>query len=197
MPLDATLFPPVENSRRTQIATTTPTYAKVGRLLEDLLPGTPRLLDYGAGRGLGSALLGCDSLEPHPPATFTPTFTSKDQIEAGSYDAVVCLHVLNVVPPEVRREIVLDIARVLRPGGAAVIVTRGRDVLTVKNAVPGPEPMSRILGEGDAAWYQKGFTQGELLSFIEEVLDETFTVEPLKLGTPAVLVRAGEINPLV
>lgn len=183
-------FPPIENSRRTQIAGTTPTYAKADAILDRPVPpmGGDRL-DFGAGRGIGAALLGYDTLEPYPQDGFAPDYRTADEVPAASYDAVVCLNVLNVLPPEEREAAVRSIVRALRPGGAAVIMTRGRDVLVVTGGTPGPEAMSRVIGSGPSAWYQKGFRPRELLEYVEAIAGATHHVEPLDLGPAAVLLR--------
>lgn len=141
--------PPAANSRRTQIATTTPTYRKATVALEAALCVPPsRTLDCGAGRGLGAAAIGADSLEPYPQPGIVPTFQSGAAIPSGLYGTIVCLNMLNVLYSATCAEIVTEILRILRLGGAAVIMTRGRDVLAASpsrrrsGASPLPAPAS-------------------------------------------------------
>ena len=103
------------------------------------------LLDYGCGDGWASviaALSGCASVhavdvnENAPKAApknveaygvsgrVKAECVSPDWIageESARYDAVFCSNVLDVVPREVSERIVREIARVLKPGGRAVI----------------------------------------------------------------------------
>lgn len=105
-------------------------------------------LDYGAGRGLSAAAIGTDSLEPYPQTGIFPTFQSSAGIPSDLYGAIVCLNVLNVLHLVPRAEIVTAILRILRLGGAAVIMTRGRGVLAASQArrrsraspLPAPAP---------------------------------------------------------
>ena len=168
--VDTNLAP--DSSRKTQITTTTPTYRKV----RDLLP-EGKTLDFGSGKGVGARDVGFDTYEPFPDADFTPNYSSAKDIPDESYENVTSLNVLNVVKPETRTEIVTDIGRILKPGGTAIITTRGADVFgNAKNPVKGvlgDEPGSVITSSGT---YQKGFTQAELQEYVQETLGEGFEV---------------------
>ena len=168
--VDTNLAP--DSSRKTQITTTTPTYRKV----RDLLP-EGKTLDFGSGKGVGARDVGFDTYEPFPDADFTPNYSSSKDIPDESYENVTSLNVLNVVKPETRTEIVTDIGRILKPGGTAIITTRGADVFgNAKNPVKGvlgDEPGSVITSSGT---YQKGFTQAELQEYVQETLGEGFEV---------------------
>ena len=168
--VDTDLAP--DSSRKTQITTTTPTYRKV----RDLLP-EGKTLDFGSGKGVGARDVGFDTYEPFPDADFTPNYSSAKDISDESYENVTSLNVLNVVKPETRTEIVTDIGRILKPGGTAIITTRGADVFgNAKNPVKGvlgDEPGSVITSSGT---YQKGFTQSELQEYVQETLGEEFEV---------------------
>jgi hypothetical protein len=179
-----TAIPPLENSQRTQLGSSTlPSYAKA----KELLSNKERILDFGAGRGQGASLIGADTFEPYPREGFSPSFSNVADIPDGSYDGVTSLNVLNVMPREVRDDAVRNIGRVLMQDGEAVITTRGRDVMT-SNGVDGPEPMSRIT---TADTYQKGFTQPELSKYVSSILGDGFTVSnlPQKIGAAGVLVK--------
>ena len=168
--VDTNLAP--DSSRKTQITTTTPTYRKV----RDLLP-EGKTLDFGSGKGVGARDVGFDTYEPFPDADFTPNYSSAKDIPDESYENVTSLNVLNVVKPETRTEIVTDIGRILKPGGTAIITTRGADVFgNAKNPVKGvlgDEPGSVITSSGT---YQKGFTNAELKEYVQETLGEGFEV---------------------
>jgi len=177
-------IPPPENAQRTQIATTTNTYKKARDML-----GKGKTLDFGAGLGKGASEIGADTYEPFAKG-WNPNFTNSTDIPSSSYPKVTNLNVLNVVPREIRDNIVNDIGRVLKPGGTAIITTRGRDVLSaMKAGKPGPEPMSVITSRDT---YQKGFTQKELKEYIESTLGDNFEVSNIKLGAAGVRVKKKE-----
>jgi SAM-dependent methyltransferase len=183
-------MPPPEAAQKTQIATTGPTYAKAKDIL-DAEVSDGKTLDFGAGRGLGAKDIKADTYEPFPREGFSPTFTDASDIPDASYEKITSLNVLNVVPRETRDKLVLDIGRVLKPGGSAVISTRGKDVLDAKG-VPGPEPMSLATSSGT---YQKGFTQKELTTYVQETLGDNFTVVPVKgVGKAGVKVKKKSDN---
>ena len=177
-------IPPATNAQKTQIAGTLPTYRKADVILNENAPDGDTL-DFGAGLGLSQKEFGYDTYEPFPRDGFDPTFQSAGDIPDNSYSRVTNFNVLNVVPPEMRDEIVQDIGRVLSPDGVALITTRGRDVMSAKGT-PGDEPMSLVTSIGT---YQKGFTQKELQEYITTTLGEGFEVTRLKLGPAGVQVR--------
>jgi SAM-dependent methyltransferase len=176
-------LPPPEAAQRTQIPGTLPTYVKAKEKLDAIKP-EGRTLDFGAGLGLGAKEMGADSYEPFAKEGFNPTFTKSDTIPSESYEKITNLNVLNVVPKNVRDDIVNEIGRVLKPGGTAVITTRGKDVMKAKGR-EGPEENSIITSAGT---YQKGFTKDELESYIKETLGDAFEVKRLNLGPAGVTV---------
>jgi hypothetical protein len=179
-------LPPAENSRLTQIATTGPSYLKAMSNLERAgIEG--RAIDYGAGRGHGLRYMAADTFEPYPQG-WSPTFMRPEDIPDETYRRLVNLNVLNVLSPEAREAAVLNMGRIIAPEGGGVISTRGRDVLSAKGT-PGPEPMSLIIGEGDLARYQKGFTPKELREYVGDILGPRFDVMPSDVGQASVLFR--------
>jgi len=177
-------LPPLENAQRTQLgASTLPSYEKAA----GVLGSEGRALDFGAGRGQGAQAIGFDTFEPYPREGFSPTYTTAADIPDQSYDRLTSLNVLNVMPRDVRDQAVADIGRVLRPGGRAVVTTRGRDVLNAQGRL-GDEPMSIIT---TADTYQKGFTQPELREYIQGQLGDEFTISnlPEKIGQAGVLIE--------
>lgn len=181
--LSAANMPPESNAQKTQIPGTFPTYKKASEILNKEKPDGKQL-DFGAGLGM-SQQLGFDTFEPYPRSGFTPTYNDSGDIQPNSYDKIVNLNVLNVVPIETRSKIVKEIGRILSPGGVAIITTRGRDVMSAKGT-PGPEPMSVITS---ANTYQKGFTSPELTEYVSRELGEGFVVERLNLGPAGVIIR--------
>lgn len=187
-----------ENSQKTQRPGTLPTYTKAHAFFDQLgAPhdkGTAGVLDYGAG--LGHSGQWGHTYEPHPQTGFEPTYTKAEDVPEGAYHRVTNLNVLNVVPPEIRHQIVDGIGRSLAPGGHAIITTRGlREVQDAKNAVPadnGDFGAVRVRPDTPHETYQKGFTPKELHQYVSERLGPEYTVSPLKLGPAGVhVVRNG------
>jgi hypothetical protein len=176
------VLPPAANAARTQIPGTLPTYRKAAEILRAHGVGDPRL-DYGAGLGLGAKEIGAHTFEPFARG-WKPTYTDPRHIPSEAYGGVTNLNVLNVVPKDVRDDIVENIGRVLAPGGRGIITARGRDVLSAGGR-PGPEPMS-VLTSRDT--YQKGFTPRELNEYLSHVLGSRFEVAPLRLGPAGAMI---------
>ncbi len=176
-------LPPPENAAKTQISTTAGTYKKARTYL-DKKGIKENKLDFGAGLGHGGAILDADTYEPFPGNRFDdkgsgqPTYRSSEMIPSESYKGVTNFNVLNVVPKDVRDGIVQEIGRVLKPGGTAIITTRGKDVMAAKGR-KGPEPNSIITS---ADTYQKGFTTKELADYVQNTLGDGFSVKPLPSG---------------
>jgi SAM-dependent methyltransferase len=163
---------------------TEPTYKKI---IPEL---SGRVLDYGAGEGVGTVAIsesGLDvtSHEPFPdkwkgespPDFATPESASK--IPSNSFDSIVSFSVLNVVKKDVRDFIVENIGRVLAPGGQAFITARTvSDVkgAKLKSPVSGEEN-AFIIGKGKKTTFQKGFTQNELESYVLNLLGDGFDVK--------------------
>jgi len=184
---------PPENAQRTQRANTIKTYRKVKSILDAEVPDG-KTLDFGAGLGLGAEVLEADSYEPFPRSGFQPNYTNPSDIPSNSYKKLTSLNVLNVVPREVRDTLVQDIGRVLEPGGTAVVQARDNaQIKSIKNFVKGDEPGSKVVlkSSGEVDTYQKGFSNKELLDYVQEILGDNFEVKPLadsvkKLGIEAI-----------
>lgn len=177
-------LPEAKASQKTQIPGTEPTYRKAYDILEREKPGG-RTLDYGAGLGHGSRLMGAESFEPFPREGFKPDFIRPEDIPTEEFDRLVNLNVLNVMPREMRDATVENIGRVMRPGGMGIVTTRGRDVLNAAGEA-GPEPMSKITSIGT---YQKGFSPEELREYLKYMLGEGYDISRLNLGPAGALVR--------
>jgi hypothetical protein len=176
------------SSGTTQVATTTGSYVKAANIAKSL--GAKSILDYGAGLGLGSDAMSdivpnVESFEPNPErwkGKKQPAFTSSADINK-TYDAVVSLNVLNVVPKDIRDAIVKDIYNKLNEGGSAIISSRGwtGDINLAKNAEKGPEPKSAIIKRKEAGGitdvYQKGFDGNELVEYVSDLLGDNVTVK--------------------
>jgi hypothetical protein len=170
-------LPAPENAARTQIAGTKPTYDKARELLK--LQGVDKnIIDYGAGKGVGSYGW-ADTYEPYAKGWY-PTYTKAEDIPSDKYTGLLNLNVLNVLPPELRAEAIENMGRVLEKGGQGLVTTRGKDVMSgLAGGRPGPEPMSVI-----TSWdtYQKGFTGQELEDELKRILGTGFDVNKLNLG---------------
>ncbi len=186
--IDATrklILPPAENAARTQIIGTLPTYEKAGSILKQQ-GATGRGIDFGAGLGEGAKALGkdFDTYEPFA-KNWTPTYSNAADVPTDAYGQLTNLNVLNVVPREVRDEIVQDIGRVMQPGGMGIITTRGKDVMNAKG-LAGPEPMSVITSRDT---YQKGFNKDELEDYLKYMLGDNFEIGRLNLGPAGALIK--------
>jgi hypothetical protein len=170
----------------TQRATTIHTrLEKDGIISKDEFSGG-RGLVYGDGRGAASTYLGSQSYEPFPPSGFSPDYTGDRVSGEGDainkkFNTILNTFVLNVVDPQTRAFIVKDIGNLLQNGGRAVFVTRGADVANSK-ALVSFGPLERIQRSEGKLTYQKGFTQQELIQYIQETLGEGFTVRALRGG---------------
>jgi hypothetical protein len=185
-------LPPPENARRTQIIGTLPTYEKA-KMLFELNKAKGRGIDYGAGLGEGAKILKADTYEPYP-QDWKPTFTNPEDIPDEAYGKLTNLNVLNVVPREIRDEMVLDMGRVMRPKSHGIITTRGADVMKTQGE-KGPEPMSMITSRET---YQKGFEKNELIDYLRYMLGDDFDIDKLNLGKAGAMIQkkagGGEVH---
>jgi hypothetical protein len=179
------ILPPAENASRTQIIGTLPTYEKASNILRQQ-GASGRGIDFGAGLGEGAKALGkdFDTYEPFA-KNWTPTYSSAADVPSDAYGQLTNLNVLNVVPREVRDEIVQDIGRVMQPGGRGIITTRGKDVMNAKG-LAGPEPMSVITSRDT---YQKGFNKDELEEYLKYMLGDNFEIGRLNLGPAGAMIK--------
>lgn len=178
-------LPPAENAARTQIIGTLPTYRKAAEEFQRRgLSG--RGLDFGAGLGEGARVMPgqYDTYEPFA-KNWSPTYSDVSQIPEDAYNRLTNLNVLNVVPREMRDEIVQGIGRSMEPGGLGIITTRGADVMKATGR-PGPEPMSMITSRDT---YQKGFTNPELQEYLKYILGSGYDIDRLNLGPAGAAVR--------
>lgn len=171
-----------QGSDTTQIATTVKTYGKAA----GLFPKNTRILDVGAGLGLGADEMrknghSVDTVEPLSArwASSTPrTFETIDQA-TEKYPGIVNFSVLNVVEPKLRDQIVDGIGQRLADGGTAYITARTRsDVEGAKNKRPANEAGGYWIKKSGGDVYQKGFSTPELVGYVQTRLGDQFKVKP-------------------
>ncbi len=177
-------------SGTTQVATTTGSYEKAAKILKGLgVKGD--ILDYGAGLGLGtdamSNVLGTKvkSLEINTErwkGKDKVTYTDSKNIDQR-FDGIVSLNVVNVVPKDVRDEIVKNIFDNLNIGGTAIISSRKfkGDIDQAKNFELGAEDKSYIIKRKENGKitdvYQKGFDGDELVEYVKGLLGDAADVK--------------------
>lgn len=178
-------LPPPENAARTQIIGTLPTYQKAAGIFEQQ-GARGRGLDFGAGLGEGAKVMP-GKFETYEPFArgWNPTYSDISQIPPEAYNRLTNLNVLNVVPREMRDEIVQGIGRSMEPGGLGILTTRGADVMKAAGR-PGPEPMSMITSRDT---YQKGFTPAELQEYLRYMLGEGYDISRLGLGPAGAMIK--------
>ena len=187
-------------SSMTQIEGTKKTYAKAAKMI------TGKVIDYGAGLGIGSDILraeglSVDSFEPYPEkwkGKRPPTYTDSAKIPSSSYDSLVSFSVINVVEPDMRKFLFQEVDRILRPNGVALITGRSRsDVEKSTTKIPHLEEGGYLVDEGEEQRYQKGFTQAELERYAKEVLGPGFTVQKNgSLNGASIKISKGKTNPV-
>jgi SAM-dependent methyltransferase len=193
------LNPKDPRSAMTQITGTEDTYIKASKMLSG------KVIDYGAGRGIGTDALRsngllADSFEPFPEnweGKRPPTYTDSANIPSSAYDSLVSFSVINVVDPDERKFLFKEVARILRPDGVALITGRDRqDVQKSTTKIPHLEEGGYLIGKGKQQRYQKGFTQAELERYAKEVLGPDFTVEKNgMLNGASIKITKGKTNP--
>jgi len=198
-----------DNSGTTQVATTQGSYVKAAKKLMGSQPQS--VLDYGAGLGLGTdAMSGVfgfdvDSYEPNPErwkGRRKVTFGSQADINK-TYDGIVSLNVLNVVPKAIRDRIVVDIYNKLNQGGKAYVSARKfkGDVANAKNSVPGDEHNSLIItrksGGQEVEVFQKGFDGDELVEYVQQLLgDKVKVTKDNSFGATGVVIEKLSDEPI-
>jgi hypothetical protein len=161
----------------TQRSNTTATYIKFYNSLPDELK-KGQGLDYSAGLGVGSHALRSagakiESYEPFPHERATDiTHKGLNSLPNKQYDYILNSAVLNVIEQDIRDHVVLDIWNHLKPEGCAIIGVRSKaDVMGTKTALVLSQENSEILDRSRGS-YQKGFTSGELKSYIQRLLPD-------------------------
>ena len=199
-------------SGTTQVGNTQGSYIKAARILKGLgVVGD--VLDYGAGLGLGTDAMSnvldrdVESLDINPErwkGAKPVTYTKSEDIKK-SYDGIVSLNVVNVVPKNIRDFIIQDIFDKLNEGGTAVISSRAfkGDIAKSKNFEIGPEEKNYIIKRktkgGIVDVFQKGFDGNELVDYAQELLGDNAIVKKNnsfgKSGVVITKVKTTETTP--
>lgn len=172
-----------------------------------LLPVKGKILDYGAGQGNGADALRSskrqiDTFEPFPNKWLGKTpVTTKDSstLPSNHYDGVVSFNVLNVLPPDIRKEAIQEIGRTLRPGGIAHIVVRSpSSVRSAVNKRPAGEKNAYYIDQGNGKeTYQVGFNKTDIAKEFSSVLGDNIEVLRTKdkLGDTFIQVKKLKATP--
>ena len=143
------------------------------------------VLDFGSGKGLGSAILNSvvptESFEPFPSLN-EPTYRRYEDIKKV-YDGVICLNVLNVLNRHDRDQAVLRIGSKARVFCIIGVRSWSKSISGIRGC-RGDEPRSVITSAGS---YQKGFTGPELVGYLSELLPD-FTTQTFKICDLGVLL---------
>jgi 2-polyprenyl-3-methyl-5-hydroxy-6-metoxy-1,4-benzoquinol methylase len=188
----------------TQITTTRLTYEKWAKWLANNFPNIKdaRILDIGAGFGhihkQFDRVLGIttESYEPfyntekykEHAGIDKPNYTKIDasDIPLGKFDIVVNNAVLNVIPADIRDNVVRTIGGALKSGGIAIINAMKSDYTKsqIKAIESGKSKNIKLSDsevftyESGKYTYQKGFTTKELVAYTQDVLGEDYVVKP-------------------
>lgn len=129
-------------------------------------------LDYGAGFGRGTEYLtqsgfSVDAYEPYEVADWphvAPLYADVDDLPR-TYDLIMCVYVLNVLEPQLRRNVVQKVYGLLNNGGVGLFIVRQweNDVARTKTGIPAPERHALYVPHGNNAHtYQKGYDNLDL-----------------------------------
>jgi SAM-dependent methyltransferase len=166
-------------SQTTQRANTVGTATKVSDYL-DSVGASGKSLDYGAGMGLNAQAAKIDdTFEPFPQGAFSPTFTAPSKIPSNTYGKIISTNVINVLPPSLRAEAILNIGRALTKDGKALIQTWDTNAAKagMKSKKATPVKTEENAFTTSTGSYQKGFTNKELKQYTENVLGDGYTVD--------------------
>lgn len=126
-----------------------------------------------------------------PSSKLKPDYIEQNgyDIPSESIDYAMSNAVLNVIPGDIRQDVVLNFGRALKIGGVGILSTRGTDVATNKSNVSlSEDPLEFYVASKYT--YQKGFKPAELQAYVQDVLGENFVVERYnKLSGPAVVIK--------
>ena len=195
-------------SGTTQVATTAGSYRKVANIFKKRTTPFSNVLDYGAGLGLGTDAMSdvsgvrVESLEINPErwqGGAPVDYTDSAEI-TKTYDTIVSLNVVNVVPRDVRDFIVMDIYDKLNAGGIAYVSSRKfkGDIDGAKNFELGTEEKSYIIKRKEGGEfvdvYQKGYDGNELVEYVQSILPTAKVTKGGPWGASTVVIEKPSVS---
>ena len=197
------------NPGKTAISTTTGTYKKMNKILDD--NNVKTVHDFGSGLGVGSKEFVDKKVTSHEPFVAIekiiqskgklPDYKSADDVILkegfSSKQGVVNANVLNVISDPVERaNVVKQIGQLVSDDGVAIITTRGeKEILNQAKKSKNAQEFADgfIFGSGDNKTFQKGFSQKELEKYVQDILGDLFKVEKIPnkygIGTSGVIIK--------
>jgi hypothetical protein len=146
----------------------------------ELLVG--EVLDFGSGRGADADALGATPYDPHHPSP------QVRKLPRRAFHTVLCLYVLNVLPPGERAEALTQAAGRVKPGGHLVLAVRPRGDLTTQGWARHLDGHQVIGEDGTRDRFQRGYTPAQLTREVRSVLGSTFVPVPVSALSGAVLL---------
>ncbi|MEL6830341.1 MAG: class I SAM-dependent methyltransferase, partial [Pseudomonadota bacterium] len=92
-----------------------------GSFMQSTLRAFPRLRLTGLDLSPAYAERARDAVSNWPCATVAEGQAEEMPFEDGSFDAIVSIYLFHELPPRIRPEVMLEAARVLKPGGAFIV----------------------------------------------------------------------------
>lgn len=159
----------------TQVTNTVNTYKKIYEYLQKS-KFNGKILDASSGLGLGTAVgreefkFQVDDVEPFPNVNYNPLYRRYEDVE-GKYNVIISSMVINVVPQDIRNNLIIEMANKLSNKGKIILTTRrSKEIAAISSRKPINENSAEYFIEGKST-YQKGFDKNELVSYVEDVFD--------------------------
>ena len=161
--------PFVISSRLTALNHTKQTSQPVRYLCQKGLVSEKTVLHLGTGmdRLAGNALIkaGCRNV-----TDYDPNFYPDPSVLNRQYDIVMAHYVLNILPPDDRRQVYQLIAKTLRDGGSAYVTVQGLWPVKHKYEIIRPLEDGYLIRTGYNTTFRKGYSSEELLKEIKSEL---------------------------
>ena len=134
-----------------------------------------RLLDFGSGRGADAKALRATPYDPHHPDA------AVRKRPTGTFDTVLGIYVLNVLPKAERHAALRAAAAYVKPGGHLVLAVRPQaDVAATVTDWSRNGDGHQLVGEDGARdRFQRGYTPDQLTREVRAVLGDAFAPVPL------------------
>ena len=143
-----------------------------------------RLLDFGSGHGADARALRATPYDPHHPSA------KVRQLPAGTFDTVLMLYVVNVLPPAARKTAVKLAASKVRRGGHLVLAARPQaeiDGKVVSGWQKHQDGWQQRGADGDVDRFQRGYTAQSLTREIQATLGRGWRVANVP-GAPGMVL---------